>query len=119
MGWGEFATVLRKLGWPAGGCDRLLQIGMVAEVLLDFLNRFFDGEPVRLEMYFRVERRLVGGINAGEFQTLATRQGGASLFIKTLGIARLADFQRRVDEDFDEFARWHQCPDRVAVGSEG
>ena len=49
-------------------------------------------------------RGFVGRGNAGEFLDLV----GARLGIKALGVALLADFQRRVDINFDEFSRLHQ-----------
>jgi hypothetical protein len=43
-------------------------------------------------------RRLVRVVDAGEVRDLA----GAGLGVQPLGVARLADRERRVDEDLDE-----------------
>src|SRR5438874_257367 len=47
----------------------------------------------------RVLWGLVGGIDACEFANLS----GTRFFVEVLRIARLANFQRRINKDFDKF----------------
>ena len=53
-------------------------------------------------------------IDAGEIPDLA----GAGLPIEPLGIALLADLERRVDEDLDEFLLVHEFPCHPALRPE-
>jgi hypothetical protein len=54
--------------------------------------------PVRAHDDFRVFRSFIGSVNSGEIANLPS----ARLFVEILGIARFANFERRIDKHFDK-----------------
>lgn len=81
------------------------------------LDAGFDGLGAGVECEFGGQRALVRVIDPGKTGDFA----GAGFLVQTFGVARFADAQRRIDEDFDEgdgglaIARVHGA-DGVAVG---
>src|SRR5438552_1205222 len=68
------------------------------QLLKNRRERFIDGLLVRVHNYLWVLWRFVGRIDSGELPDFA----GTRLFVKILRIARFANFQRRIDENFDK-----------------
>ena len=70
------------------------------EIFQDFRDGFGNSQLIRAQFDFRFGWRLVGSGDAGEFLDLV----GARFGVKAFGIALFADFQRRIDEDFNELS---------------
>src|SRR5262249_46322530 len=70
-------------------------------------------EEVSAQFQFRMRGSLVGGRNAGEILDHIR----ASLRVKPLGVAGLANFNGRVDEDLDEPPGRHDLANQVTVGA--
>ena len=89
-------------------CSNRPVAGIVETLDIEMLDEIGDYSCARLLRAFAVVaehelgglRRFIGLIDAGEILDLS----GERLFVKTLRVARDALFERRVDEDLDEFA---------------
>src|SRR5713226_617420 len=85
------------------------------QVVEDFGDRLGDRQLVGRQLDVRPEGRFVRRGNPGEFLDLV----GAGFRVQAFGVALLADFDRRVHIDFDEFARRYHRAHQVAVRAVG
>src|SRR6056297_2887133 len=83
------------------------------EVGQQFLDAFIDAHLRGIDDNFRIFRRLVGRIDAGE----VADDAGPGLGVQPLGVSRFAHVQRGVDVDLDELAVFHQLAHHRAVGA--
>src|SRR5690242_18107067 len=91
------------------------EISAGLEVADDAIGMGFGIAEGGVEAEVRVERRLIGRVDAGEMLDLA----GAGLLVEALRIALFGDRQRSVDMDLDELAGADQLASHVALGAEG
>lgn len=78
-----------------------LQQPLLLEVLDNLPNRILHARLIALDLDLRVLRRLVRCTDASELGDLSL----AGLLVQALGVARLSDLEREVDEDLDEGQR--------------
>src|SRR5262245_18621159 len=83
----------------------------VGEPSDDRRGRGFRRRRAGLDRDFRIERALVGGVDAGEILEFAQPR----LPVEALGIALFGDRERRVDEHLDELARLEQVARHAAL----
>lgn len=74
------------------------EVALLIEVGDNLSNSLLDGHLVVLDVDLRVQGRLVGSADTGEFLDDAL----ARLLVQALGVARLSDLDGDVDEDFDK-----------------
>src|SRR5581483_7746979 len=72
----------------------------LAQEMDDLVGEHFRIVLARGKGQLRIERRLVGRVDAGEIVQIAAPR----LAVEALGVALLANVERRVDEDLDELA---------------
>ncbi|MNP47671.1 hypothetical protein D3C76_1417370 [compost metagenome] len=80
----------------------------------DQLGCFLGGASGGVDANFRVFRRFIGGIDAGEIHQFAT----ASLFVQTFWIPLFCHADRCIDEHFEELALFHQLARHSAFRAE-
>src|SRR5215475_9425763 len=90
----EQASLLHKMNDPIGEIARAVTQGVKG--------------------HFGVAWPLVRRVQAGEVAQLAT----PGLSVKSLWIALLADFERRIDKNLNEFIRRHQAARHLPLGAE-
>src|SRR6185437_3285856 len=112
---GHAARQQVRIGASSSSRRRGLTGATEDEVALDIEDEpgkaLLDGLLPGVEYEFRRRRRFIGGGDAGELGDLA----GARLAVEALGVARLADGERRGDVDFVEEIRMRGA-DPLAIG---
>src|SRR5262245_14855892 len=111
MRWGAPLSACLNTGCGPPGLDEVAapQLGEHA------LGERFGLRLAGIELELGPLGRLVGGIDASEIGD----QPSARLAVETLGIARLAHFERSIDENLDELASIEQVTGHAPLRAEG
>lgn len=76
------------------------------QVTNNFVDGFFDAVALRTQSEMGMERRMIGGIDAGELRNFTAPRAT----IKPLGIALFTDIEWRVDKHLDKISIAYDTP---------